>query len=172
VRQKPPFLQIGSNAIGIVGSDVGQPLGVKVVGFAEGFALGEEEEGVVLGFAEDGLAEGLVVGLTDGTTEDGFAVGLNEDGLAEGLAVGFTEGTTEDGFEVGFTVDGLAVVGLVVGLEDGDCVVAMNPVSVTQLAGLEQCPPISQEPVQQLALTVQGWPYIFKAHEVSSMHCE
>ena len=69
--------------------------------------------------------------------------------------MGFTEGTTDDGFAVGFTVDGCAVVGLVVGLEDGDCVVAMNPVSVTQLAGLEQWPPISQEPVQQLALTIK-----------------
>ena len=93
VRQKPPFLQIGSGASG-------------------------------------GLVEGFVVGLTDGNTEDGFAAGLNEDGFAEGLAVGFTEGTTEDG-----------------------C--AMNPVSVTQLAGLEQWPPISQEPVQQLALTIK-----------------
>jgi hypothetical protein len=73
VRQKPPFLQIGSNAIGIVGSDVGQPLGVKVVGFAEGFALGVVE-GLILGFTEDGTAEGLVVGFADGTTEDGFAV--------------------------------------------------------------------------------------------------
>lgn len=120
--------------------------------------------GLVDGEKVDGTAEGFtvgvyVVGATEGTTDDGFAVGVNVDGTIEGEVVGLADGITDDGFEVGVIVDGNVVgtedgfvVGLVVGLKDGDCVGAMNPVSVIQFVGLEHFAPL-QIPLQQLELT-------------------
>ena len=97
---------------------------------------GSSDEGSSVGEFVSPKSVGHVVGLSEGS-QVGACVGVSEgtlDGVTVGSLVGRLEGK-EDGDAVGGLTDGFAVLGISVGLADGECDGALDSNSVGSTVG-------------------------------------